>query len=279
MRHPIPLATLLMCLVFIGSVFISLMFVSPAKAQMDHTPSAEFDRANALETSQSAIGEMIGSYAFQDTQGRVINLDSLRGKPLIVSLIYTSCFHICPTTTRHLASVVDKARDALGDQSFNIVSIGFDVFRDTPPMMKQFAIQQQIDDEEWLFLSGDQETIEGLARDLGFLFFPSPNGFDHLIQTSIIDQDGRVYGQVYGMNFEVPLLVDPLKRLVFSSDEGATLVSSISDKIRLFCTVYDPAADKYRFDYSIFIGTFIGIASVLALGLQLVKEWRLALRS
>ncbi len=272
MRHPTPLAVLLLCLV-------SITAVSPAAAQMDHKASAEFDRSSALGISQAAIGKTIGSYTFQDTQGKIVSLDSLRGKPLVISLIYTSCFHICPTTTRHLASVIDKAREALGDQSFNIVSIGFDVFRDTPPMMKQFAIQQHLEDEDWLFLSGDQETIQGIADDLGFLFFPSPNGFDHLIQTSIIDKNGRVYGQVYGMNFEIPLLIDPLKRLVFSSAEDASLVTSISDKIRLFCTVYDPAADKYRFDYSIFIGTFIGIACVLALGIQLVKEWRLTLRS
>jgi protein SCO1/2 len=121
-------------------------------------------------------------------------------------------------------------------------------------------------------------TIDKLVEDLGFLYFPSPNGFDHLIQTSIIDRQGRLNAQVYGMNFETPLLIEPLKRLVFSSEDKG-LLRQVTDKIRLFCTVYDPAADKYRFDYSIFIGTFIGVCCVLALGLQLLKEWRLTLRS
>ena len=32
------------------------------------------------------------------------------GKPLVLSLLYTSCYHICPMTTRHLSKVVEKAR-------------------------------------------------------------------------------------------------------------------------------------------------------------------------
>lgn len=270
MLQSLPLALLLLCLAFIG----------PVQAEISHEQmsASEFDRASALERSQSAIGNQLADLQFQDTRGDFVKLSEYRGKPLLISLIYTSCFHICPTTTKHLSTVVEKAREALGQDGFNVVSIGFDTFRDSPPMMEQFAREQKIDVQQWKFLSTDKVTIDKLVEDLGFLYFPSPNGFDHLIQTSIIDKQGLLSAQVYGMNFETPMLIEPLKRLVFSSkDEG--LVRQLTDKIRLFCTVYDPVADKYRFDYSIFIGTFIGVCCVLALGLQLWKEWRLTLGS
>jgi protein SCO1/2 len=144
--------------------------------------------------------------------------------------------------------------------------------------MEQFAKKQNIDLTSWRFLSADEATIGRLSEDLGFIYYPSPNGFDHLIQTSIIDGQGRVYRQVYGMDFDIPLLIDPLKALVFSSEDKG-LVEGVSNKIRLFCTIYDPARDKYRFDYSVFIGTFIGFMCVLVFGIQLFKEWRLTLRS
>ena len=270
MLQSLSLAFLLLC----------LAFIVPAHAEMNHEQmqASEFDRASALARSQSAIGNQLADHQFQDTSGDFVNLSEYRGKPLLISLIYTSCFHICPTTTKHLSSVVEKAREALGQDGFNVVSIGFDTFRDSPPMMEQFAKEQQIDMRQWRFLSTDKVTIDKLVEDLGFLYFPSPNGFDHLIQTSIIDKQGLLSAQVYGINFETPQLIEPLKRLVFSSEDQG-LARRVSDKIRLFCTVYDPAADKYRFDYSIFIGTFIGVCCVLALGLQLVKEWRLTLRS
>ena len=49
---------------------------------------------------------------------------------------------------------------------------------------------------------------------MGFLYYKSSNGFDHLIQATVIDADGVVYRQVYGQVFDTPLLVDPLIDLV-----------------------------------------------------------------
>nr|MBC8242255.1 hypothetical protein [Alphaproteobacteria bacterium] len=44
---------------------------------------------------------------------------------------------------------------------------------------------------------------------------------------------------------------------------------------RLFCTLYDPAAQRYRFDYSVFIGFFIGLAALTTVGSILVRNlWR-----
>ncbi len=240
--------------------------------------SGSFDRDRALQISQAAIGNRPGSYTFQNIDGERVSLSDFAGKPLIISLIYTSCYHICPTTTRHLAEVIDAADEALGKEKFNVISIGFDAFRDNPPMMKQFAVKQGIDPGRWQFLSSDAQTIKALSEDLGFVFFPTANGFDHLIQTTILDGEGVVYRQVYGMDFEMPLLVEPLKNLVYSRTDSG-LFEGLSDRINLFCTVYDPAQNKYKYDYSLFIGMFIGFVCVLVLGLQLFKEWRLSMRS
>jgi protein SCO1 len=267
-----------------------LMSVSAAGAEMSHghtaagehagkdIPPSEFDRQQALDHSQSAIGNTLGDYKFRDNDGNVVSLDSYSGKPLVISLIYTSCYHICPTTTQHLLKVVESAREVLGDESFNVISVGFDVLVDTPPMMNHFARQQDVDLSNWQFLSSDKATIDLLVEDLGFIYFPSPNGFDHLIQTTLINQTGKVISQIYGMEFDMPLLIDPLKQLVFSG-EGGGVTKKVSDRILLFCTVYDPASNKYRFDYSLFIGTFIGLMCVLFVGTQLFREWRLKLRS
>ena len=133
------------------------------------------------------------------------------GKPLVVSLIYTSCYHICPTTTQHLATVVRKARDVLGDDSFSVVSVGFDAANDTADAMRVFARQQSVEIDGWEFLSTDADTIDALATDLGFQFFSTGSGFDHLIQSSVIDANGVVVRQVYGIRFDTPHLIEPLK--------------------------------------------------------------------
>lgn len=273
-----PVGLFVLAILLLQACMVSAEHAGSGSAELTQMTS-RFSNEEALVLSQSTLGQKIGEYQFQDSNGRPVSLQDLRGKPLLISLIYTSCYHICPTTSRHLHEVVARGREALGEDSFNVVTIGFDVIKDSPAMMKQFAVKQGIDAPDWWFLSADEETIKGITRDLGFIFYASPNGFDHLIQTSIIDSEGEIYRHVYGMNFDMPLMIEPLKELVLGRRQGKSFVTAVSDRIRLFCTVYDPANNRYRIDYSIFIGTFIAFACVGVFGLQLAREWRLHLRS
>lgn len=170
-----------------------------------------------------------------------------------------------------------KAQDALGEDSFNILTIGFDALNDKPDTMRAFARHQGIDQANWKFLSGDQKTIDRLAREVGFQYFSSPKGFDHLLQTTLIDGTGKVYGQAYGISgsdFDTPRLVEPLKQLVLGRPANASLLTSLHNRIRLFCTVYDPATGNYYFDYSLYVGVVIGAIILFTIIFWLIREWR-----
>lgn len=253
---------------------ILLTGLASTAAHGEQNPSTEFERSNAIEISQGAIGNQVGNHHFFTSLGQRVSLNEYRGKPLVISLIYTSCYHICPTTTQHLDKVVRKAYSVLGKDTFNVVSIGFDTVNDTADSMRIFAHQQGIDAENWTFLSTDKQTIASLAKDIGFQFFPSPRGFDHLLQSTILDANGVVRRQVYGMQFDTPHMIEPLKQLLFGEKPSQSLFQQISNKIRLFCTVYDPYSDTYRFDYSIFVGLFIGLSMGGLMLFLFAKEWR-----
>lgn len=260
----------------LAGLFINQPAISNTAAVSDAPRNVEpFDRNQALAVSQAAIGQTLNpEYTFSDTQGRAVKLSRYLGKPLVISLIYTRCFHICPTTTRELSNVVDKARSVLGDDGFNVLSIGFDTPHDTADAMRFFAKSQAISDRYWSFLSTDASTVDALSRDLGFLYTPLSSGFDHLIQTSILDGEGRVYRQVYGMRIATPHFVEPLKELVFGTSPDTSILGQLSDKIRLFCTVYDPASDRYRFDYSLLAGLVTGLFVGALCLYWVVKEWQ-----
>jgi protein SCO1/2 len=237
------------------------------------SPQAPFDYDAALATSQAAIGNRVGNHRFLDANGQPFDFARLRGKPLVVSMIFTSCYQVCPMTTQHLARVIDKARATLGENKFNVALIGFDTAVDDPAAMRYFAARQGVADDGWHLLSGDAETVAALSQDLGFQFFPSSNGFDHLIQASVIDADGRVYRQVYGQVFETPLLIDPLIELVLGRPAPEqTFFDSLVQKVKLFCTTYDPVRDGYYLDYSLFLGILIGGVIILATATFIYRE-------
>lgn len=236
--------------------------------------STQDRQAAALAFSQSVLGKTIGDYAFTDRAGRTVRLSRYRGKPLLVSFVYTACSQVCPTTTRFLAKAVKVAQDGLGADSFAIITVGFNVPFDTPESMKTFAGQQGIDFPNWEFLSPDPATVERLTKNFGFTYYATPKGFDHITQVTIVDGDGKVYRQIYGDVFEVPMLVAPLKDLVTGAPTPARDIAGVLEKVRLFCTVYDPASGRYRLNYALFIEIFAGLTVVLGTGCFLLAEWR-----
>ena len=269
---------------FCLSVAVLLPGASEVKSaegdQYDSQYDNQYDKDTALQISQRAIGTSLGDYRLTAAGGHEIALADYRGEPLLISMIFTSCHHICPMTTKRIEKAAEAAREVLGEDSFAIVSIGFDTDNDTPEAMQSFARQQGIDDRHWQFLSATPETIAALSRDLGFQFFRSPRGFDHLIQISMIDREGKVYSQVYGTDFELPALVEPLKQLVFNRPESAGHpFSGLVDRVRLFCTVYNPATGRYEIDNSLFIQIAIGFMIVLSIAFYLLREARRARRS
>lgn len=255
-------------------VFASVFTARAHDQEHPQDPGAPFAEKSALERSQAAVGTLVGDYWLVDSGGRSVNLATFRGRPAVISLIYTSCYHTCPMLTSHLAKVVEVAREALGEDSFSVLTIGFDTAIDTPRRMRMFAKKRDIGFSNWYFLSSDAATMEELTRDLGFTYFRSPKGFDHLSQTTVINAEGHVYRQVYGESFEAPTLVEPLKQLVFGEDADPTTLAGWLNGVRLFCTVYDPTSGRYRFDYSLFIAIAVGFVSLGSIGIFVVRAWR-----
>jgi protein SCO1/2 len=260
-------------------VFLALAMavVTSSQAAVAVDPSATvsaFDEQAALRVSEGAVGGLVGDYPLLDRDGRSIQFSRFHGKPLLVSLIYTKCTQVCPMTTRNLSAAVRALQEAFGADSFNVLSVGFDTDTDTPQAMRSFARRQGVDLPNWEFASTDAPGIARLARTLGFSYRPSPAGFDHISQLTVVDAQGRVYRQVYGDAFELPSLGEPLKLLLGRGQIHYPLWQSLGRRVQLFCTTFDTRTGRYRADYSFFVSMLISAAMVIPFGYWLVRELR-----
>ncbi len=237
-------------------------------------PGTALDPRDALKLSQAAVGRPLGDWTLQDRDGRTVRLAEYRGRPLVISFIYTGCFQVCPATTKFLGRAVDEAQRTLGADAFRVITVGFNLPFDTPAAMREFRAKQGIDAANWEFVAGDPATIDGLARDTGFVWMPTASGFDHLTQATIVDRDGRVFRQIYGDAFELPMFVGPLKELVTGAPAPAENLAGLLDRVRILCTVYDPRAGKYRLNYGLFIEIAVGLSVLGAIAFYLTGEWR-----
>jgi protein SCO1/2 len=239
----------------------------------------KLDGERALAASQAAVGRLVGDHAFTDTRYRGVRLADFRGRPLIVNMVYTGCADICPTISESLARAVDVAREALDNDSFHVITVGFDTRSDTPDRMRSYARSHGLDGAGWDFLSGTGDAAGRLADELGFLYFAAPQGFDHTAQVTIIDADGRIYRQIYGATFEPPALVEPLKDLIWGRSTGLAGAAALLDRIKLVCTVYDAASGRYRFSYAIFISIGLSGLTLCAIGFVIARAWLRSRRS
>ncbi len=239
----------------------------------DSRPALE--QADALRVSQAALGSAPADYTLLDREGRPVRLSGYRGKPLLVSFIYTGCFTVCPTGTRMLDDAVAGLQDRFGTGQFNVVSIGFNQPADSPQALKAFAAQNRINRPNWDFLSPHASIVEPLTRDFGFRYVATAAGFDHVLQLTILDAEGRIVRQVYGDRLGANQLGEPLKRLLAGAPlaDGAGL-SDLIDRVRILCSVYDPATGTYRVDYGLAIMVAGGITFALAMGWFFLSEWR-----
>jgi protein SCO1/2 len=247
-----------------AAVAVLALVVSSAAAQTvtgGAQGGAALDPDRALKTSQAAIGNRVGDYAFLDRQGRQVRLADYRGKPLVVSFVYTGCFSVCPTTTAQLARAIREARKTLGTGAFRVVTIGFNLPYDSPEAMRDFARRYGIDAPDWEFLSPFEPQLPALVADFGFEYVRTPGGFDHITQLTILDADGRVFRQVYGDEFALPLLIDPLQTLVTGAPMPLTNLAELLERVRIVCTVYDPKSGRYRFKTSV-IGDVVSFALI-----------------
>lgn len=248
---------------FVSALCGAAVFATSSNAAQ--TTAAQFQESEALATSQAAIGKAIGNYIFRNGDGGTVRLSDYLGKPLVLNFIYTACVQSCNVNTAWLVEVFDTAKEALGNDSFTALTIGFDTRHDTPGQMQLFASQRHADAiPGWHFLSGDADSVAQLAKTAGFTYFKSPKGFDHLDQVTVVDAKGIIRGQVYGELFEKPTLIDPLKDLVFGTSTPYRSLDDLVKKVRLFCIRYDPTTERYRFNYSLFIQLGVGALFICA---------------
>ena len=245
-----------------------------ASAQAQDT-GVKLDAQGALRDSQAAVGRTIADHVLLDRRERPVPLARFRGKPLLVSFIYTGCFQICPTTTRSLADAVAKLSEDFGADAFNVVSIGFNQPFDSPPAMRAFAQQMRIDAPNWDFLSPSITTVQALTDDFGFRYVATPAGFDHVLTVSVLDAEGKLVQQVYGERLTRDQLGEPLRRLLRNAplDRAAPLADLI-ERVRIICTVYDPETGTYRFKYGLLIEIAGGVTFLVAMLWFFALEWR-----
>jgi cytochrome c oxidase subunit 2 len=242
--------------------------VGPARAA-DPTPP-ELQGVTVDERLGASIDLELG---FTDHAGRAVRLRDYigDGKPVILTLNYYRCPMLCNLQLNALTEGLRGLAWAPGEK-FRVVTVSIDA-REKPDLAAakrashlDFLGRGLVD---WSFLVGGKESVESLARSVGYgyRYDPEQDQFAHPLAIVFLSPEGRVSRYLYGMEYASR----DLKLGLLEASEGR--VGSTVDRLVLSCFHYDPSRGRYA-PYALGIMRLGGVVSVALLAGLLAALWR-----
>lgn len=144
------------------------------------------DDAPAATGWQGAIrppGTELPDFSLRNQDGEPVTATELRGRPAVVTFIYSTCEDTCP-------GQVQSIRGALDDLGHDVpvIAVSVDPANDTARTARAFMLEQSMTGR-MDFLLGSREELEPLWDAFGIA--PQRDGRDHSAYTVLVDGEGR----------------------------------------------------------------------------------------
>lgn len=150
--------------------------------------------------SQESIFNLTSKWNTEE--GKNIQLKELKGKTLVMVMIYTTCKAACPRLTADMRNIESKIPANLKEE-VQYVFISIDPENDTPKRLKKFAIENFIDGKEWTFLQGTNDNVREFANVLSVKYKQiSPLDFSHSNIISVFNPQGELVHQQEGLGVD-----------------------------------------------------------------------------
>ena len=170
--------------------------------KMDLKPiSTEISKLGASdEISENSIFNLTTKWNTEE--GKTIQLEDLKGKTLVMVMIYTTCKAACPRLVADMHNIEKQIpKDLISKINFVFVSI--DPETDTPKKLKEFAIENFMDDEHHTFLQGTDSGVREFSNVLAVKYKQiSPMDFSHSNIISVFNSLGELVHQQEGLGVD-----------------------------------------------------------------------------
>jgi protein SCO1 len=203
------LLSLLMLVLVAGVVALVAIGGTPGAKARSEARADDFDAAAVLTPAAPAPPLALHNYL-----GQPVNIDSYRGKAVLVTFLYTNCPDICPLITSNLRVALNLmgAKEA---SKVQVIAVSVDPRGDTPKAVAAFLARHE--------MTGRMQYLIGSAKELARVWKAWGVGSERdAEQPQLVNHTGVIYGitssgkrlTLYDASFEpseiahdVPLLV------------------------------------------------------------------------
>lgn len=262
-------------------IYIRLTLIA-AMAVLTLAPGLAYAITDARTVKDMGIDEKLGAPIPSDIKLTSENGDSLAVNdllandiPTVLNLVYYSCPRLCNLATEGLLQVMNELDSLTVGRDYNVLTVSFDA-DDTPELAKSKALKYRSavksaepTDNEWRFMTGDQDNITKLTEAVGFRYFKDGDEFAHGSALMIITPEGEVSRYLHGIQHEPA----DLRLSLLEASKGEIGSSKIMNQVLLFCYGFDPIGKRYALK-ALNIVKASGVVTLVLLCGVLTYFWR-----
>jgi protein SCO1 len=175
------LLSLLILVLVAGVVAIVAIGGTPGAKARSQARAADFDAAAILTPARAAPALSLRNYL-----GRRVNIDSYRGKAVLVTFLYTNCPDVCPLITSNLRVALNLMGPKTASK-VQVIAVSVDPRGDTPKAVAAFLARHE--------MTGRMQYLIGSAKELAAVWKAWGVGSERdAQQPQFINHSGLVYG-------------------------------------------------------------------------------------
>lgn len=166
-----------------------------------HHTHGEHEHPESLAASEPLPGHSIYHLdnTWQTHRGEEMQLADLRGRPVVVVMIYANCDTACPILIRDALRLEGEMAQSSAAQT-QFVMITLDPRNDAPETLAAYVRQNGLERENWHFLTAPEPQTRAVATLLGVQYRPAGNGMiSHTNLITVLDSQGQVALRVEGL--------------------------------------------------------------------------------
>lgn len=185
-----------------AAVYMFYVILKPVEVLPVYQPAEVNEKLVDSSIIHVAKYHKISDFKLTNQNGKEITQANYKDKIYVADFFFTTCQDICPVMTKNMYQLQEELKN---DNQILLLSHTVIPEVDTVEQLKEYAIENNVDDSKWNLVTGDKKQIYELARKSYLAVEDSNYSQYDMIHTEnfmLIDKERQIRGFYDGTNSE-----------------------------------------------------------------------------
>ena len=183
-----------------AAVYMFYVILKPVEVLPIYQPAEVNEKLVDSSIIHVAKYHKISDFKLTNQNGKEITQANYKDKIYVADFFFTTCQDICPVMTKNMYQIQEELKN---DNQILLLSHTVIPEVDTVEQLKEYAIENNVDDSKWNLVTGDKKQIYELARKSYLAVEDSNYSQYDMIHTEnfmLIDKERQIRGFYDGTN-------------------------------------------------------------------------------